>query len=54
MAFLAPNASIPDDAAHITVLQIAWALVTGPVILIIIARAQKQLDLWRHRLLLDW
>lgn len=54
MAFLAPNASIPDDAAQITVLQIVWALITGPMILIIIARAQKQLDLWRQRLFVDF
>jgi cell shape-determining protein MreD len=53
MAYLAPNASIPDDAAQITILQIGWALVTGPIILIIIARAQNKIDLWRHKLLVD-
>ena len=53
MLFLAPNASIPADAVRTIVLQILWALFTGPMILMIIARAQKQLDLWRFKIFAD-
>lgn len=53
MAFLAPNASIPVDAGETIMLQIMWALVTGPMILIIISWAQKQIDLWRTRIFAD-
>jgi len=53
MAFLAPNASIPVDAVKTVVLQIIWALITGPLILVIIGWAQKQLDLWRSRIFAD-
>lgn len=53
MAILAPSASIPVDAGKTVALQIMWALITGPVILVIIAWAQKQLDSWRARILAD-
>lgn len=53
MAFLAPNASIPVDAVKTVVLQIAWSLLTGPLILIIIAWTQKQLDQWRSKIFAD-
>jgi hypothetical protein len=53
MFLLAPNASIPADAVQTVVLQILWALFTGPLILMIIARAQKQLDLWRLKIFAD-
>jgi hypothetical protein len=51
MAFLAPNASIPEDAVKTMSLQILWVFLTSPVILIIIGRAQKLLDNWRSRVL---
>jgi cell shape-determining protein MreD len=53
MAFLAPSASIPVDALETVILQILWALITGPIILMIIGWAQKQLDLWRAKILVD-
>ncbi|RJQ81646.1 MAG: hypothetical protein C4519_08695 [Desulfobacteraceae bacterium] len=53
MVFLAPNASIPVDAGETVVLQIMWSLITGPIILIIISWAQKQIDLWRSRIFAD-
>jgi cell shape-determining protein MreD len=53
MAFLAPSASIPVDAFKTVVLQILWALITGPAILVIIGWAQKQLDLWRAKIFAD-
>ncbi|KJS33572.1 MAG: hypothetical protein VR64_02145 [Desulfatitalea sp. BRH_c12] len=53
MAFIAPRASIPVDAGKTILLQIMWALITGPFILIIIAWAQKHLDSWRTRIFAD-
>jgi cell shape-determining protein MreD len=54
MVTLAPDAIIPTDAAKTVLLQTIWALTTGPVILIIIDWAQKQLDIWRARIFPDW
>jgi len=54
MAFLAPNASIPVDAGKTVILQIGWALITGPIILIIIEWTQKKLDLWRSKIFADF
>lgn len=53
LALLAPNASIPDDALETVVLQIMWALITGPIILGIIGWSQKQLDIWKTRIFAD-
>ncbi len=53
MLLLAPNASIPADTVQTIVLQILWALFTGPIILTIIAWAQKKLDLWRLKIFAD-
>jgi cell shape-determining protein MreD len=53
MVFLAPNAIVPVDAGETIMLQLMWALVTGPLILIIISWAQKQLALWRARIFAD-
>lgn len=53
MAFLAPGASIPVDAGETITLQIIWALITGPVILVIIGWAQKKLDIWRAKIFVD-
>jgi hypothetical protein len=54
MVILAPSAIIPSDATRMVLLQIIWALITGPVILIIIDWAQKRLDVWRARIFPDW
>jgi len=54
MVILASGAIIPTDAAKTVFLQTIWALTTGPVILIIIDRAQKQLDIWRVHIFPDW
>ncbi len=53
MVFLAVNASIPVDTLQTVVMQIMWALITGPLILVIIGWAQKQLDSWRLRIFAD-
>jgi rod shape-determining protein MreD len=53
MVLLAPQTSIPADAFRTIVMQILWALVTGPLILEVIGRAQKHLDLWRLKLFAD-
>lgn len=53
MAFLAPNASIPVDTIRTVVMQFLWALITGPLILVIIGWAQKRLDLWRSKIFAD-
>ncbi len=53
MAFLAPSASIPVDTLGTVILQILWALITGPMILVIIGWAQKKLDLWRAKIFVD-
>lgn len=53
MVFLAPQASIPVDAAQTILLQILWALITGPMIMVMIGWAQKQLDQWRTRIFVD-
>jgi hypothetical protein len=54
MLLLAPSAIPPGDTVRTVAFQIAWALLTGPVILVIISRSQKQLDLWRARIFPDW
>jgi cell shape-determining protein MreD len=54
MVILAPSAIIPMDAAKTVLLQIIWALTTGPLILVIIDWAQKRLDTWRARIFPDW
>jgi cell shape-determining protein MreD len=54
IVFLAPTASMPVDAVETIVLQIIWALTTGPLILMIIHRSQKQIDRWRTKIFADW
>jgi cell shape-determining protein MreD len=54
MLLLAPSAIPPEDTTRTVAFQIAWALVTGPVILLIIGRSQKQLDVWKARIFPDW
>jgi cell shape-determining protein MreD len=53
MAYLAVNATIPVDTLRTVVMQIIWALITGPLILVMIERAQKKLDVWRTRIFAD-
>ena len=54
LVILAPSAIVPTDAAKTVLLQTIWALCTGPVILILIGWAQKQLDIWKERIFPDW
>ncbi|MBT8340689.1 MAG: rod shape-determining protein MreD [Desulfatitalea sp.] len=53
MAFIAAGASIPVDAGKTVFLQIVWALLTGPLIMIIIGWFQKRLDFWRSKIFAD-
>lgn len=53
IALLAPGASIPEDALKTILLQLIWALLTGPVIMAMIIAAQKRIDLWRTRIYAD-
>ena len=54
MLLLAPGAIVPADAAKTTVLQILWAFITGPILMVLISWAQKQIDIWREKLFPDW
>ena len=54
MLVLAPGAIVPADAASITLQHIIWALITGPILMIMISWAQRQLDIWRERLFPDF
>lgn len=53
MALLAPTAVISADTIRTILMQIIWSLITGPVILLIIAWAQKRIDYWRSRIFPD-
>lgn len=53
MVFLAPTAIIPEDTTRTLVMQIVWSMATGPIILFIINRAQKKIDVWRARIFPD-
>ena len=54
IALLAPGAIIPEDAVKTILLQLIWALLTGPVIMAMIIAAQKRIDIWRTRIYADW
>lgn len=54
MLLLAPAAIIPEDTAKTVVLQLIWAFITGPLIMVMISWAQNQIDIWRDRLFPDW
>lgn len=54
LLLLAPAAIVPEDTGRTIFLQVLWALITGPVILIIIGLAQNRLDAWRARIFPDW
>ena len=54
MLVLAPSALPPEDTARTVAYQIVWALLTGPVILIMIGHSQKLLDVWKARIFPDW
>ena len=53
MVILSPTALIPEDTARTITMQLIWSLFTGPVILGIIGWAQKQIDVWRARIIPD-
>lgn len=42
------------DAANITMRHIFWALITGPILMVMISWAQKQIDIWREKLFPDF
>jgi cell shape-determining protein MreD len=54
MLVLAPDAIVPADAANTTVQHIFWALVTGPILMVMISWSQKQIDVWRDKLFPDF
>ncbi len=53
MVLLSPTTMIPEDTAMTLVMQLIWSLFTGPVILVIIGWAQRQIDIWRVRIFPD-
>jgi cell shape-determining protein MreD len=54
MLMLAPDAIVWADAVNLTMQHILWALITGPVLMVMISWAQRQIDIWRDRLFPDW
>jgi rod shape-determining protein MreD len=54
MLMLAPDAIVWADAAQLTVQHILWALITGPILMVMISWAQKKIDVWRMRLFPDF
>jgi cell shape-determining protein MreD len=54
MVVLAPTAIIPEDMVRTVLTQIIWSMVTGPMILLIIVWAQKQVDLLRDHIFPDF
>ena len=54
MLLLAPEAILPVDTAKTIMLQLLWAFITGPLIMMMISWTQKQIDIWRDRIFPDW
>ena len=54
MVVLAPTAIIPEDMIRTLLTQTIWSMVTGPIILLILGWAQKQIDVWRARIFPDF
>lgn len=54
MLMLSPGAIITADAARAIIQQVVWALITGPILMVMISWAQRQLDILRDRLFPDW
>jgi cell shape-determining protein MreD len=54
MLMLSPGAIITADAGRATIQQVVWALITGPILMVMISWAQRQLDILRDRLFPDW
>ena len=54
MALVASDAKVPADAGKTILMQLIWAMITGPIIMAMIAWAQKRLDSWRKKILADW
>ncbi|MCP4745934.1 MAG: hypothetical protein GY874_07295 [Desulfobacteraceae bacterium] len=53
LVFLAPGASMPEDAIETITIQLLLAIITAPVILSVIGWAQKKLDRWRASIVKD-
>lgn len=53
MVFLSPTPGVPRDAAQTITLQLIWAIVTGPFLVVGIGWGLKRLDRWRKKLLAD-
>ncbi len=54
MVVLAPTAILPDDAMGTLLTQALWSLFTGPLILLLIGWAQKQVDVLRDHMFPDF
>jgi rod shape-determining protein MreD len=54
MLMLAPEAIVWSDVANLTMQQVLWALLTGPIFMVMIGWAQKQIDNWRQRIFPDF
>lgn len=54
MAVFAPTAILPEDALGTLSAQVLWSLATGPILLLMIGWAQKQVDLLRDYLFPDF
>ncbi len=54
MLVIAPDAIVTADAANMAVQHIFWALVTGPILMVMISWAQKKIDIWRDKLFPDF
>jgi cell shape-determining protein MreD len=54
MIVLSSGATIPPDALKTIVMQLIWAMATGPVIMVMMGMAQKRLDRWRTKILVEW
>ncbi|MGD9009431.1 MAG: hypothetical protein PVG41_16015 [Desulfobacteraceae bacterium] len=54
MLVLVQDTIVWADAAKITIRHIFWALITGPILMVMISWAQKQIDIWREKLFPDF
>ena len=54
MVVLAPTAILPEDTLRTLLMQALWSLATGPLILLLIGWAQKQVDVLRDHMFPDF
>jgi cell shape-determining protein MreD len=54
MLVLAHDTIVWADAANITTRHIAWALITGPILMVMISWAQKRIDILRKKIFPDF